>query len=88
MPVRAEAEHGRRPPERLGQVGERCDPDAAADEQRPLQVEGEAVPERTENVEPLAAPELAERRRSGPNRIDQEGKLPARRKTETHRPRQ
>ena len=58
--------------------GQRCDADAAADEQRPLDVEVEAVPERAEHVQLVAGLERAERTRAGPDRIDQEGELAAR----------
>ena len=50
--VGAEAEHGRREAERLGEIRQRRDADAAADEERPLDVEPEAVAERAEDVDP------------------------------------
>ena len=87
MPGAPEAEHGRRGAERLRQIRERCDADAAADEQRPLDAEVEAVAERP-RTELVAGLELAERARAGADRVDQEGELAGRRQAEAHRPRQ
>jgi hypothetical protein len=64
----AEAEHGRRVLERLGEVRQRRDPDPAADEQRPRDVEAEAAPERPKTAisSPGRAPRArASRARSG-----------------------
>ena len=60
----AEAEHGRRTVERLGEVRQRRDPDAAAHEQRPRHVEPEAVPERAEDRDLVAGLERGERLRA------------------------
>ena len=56
---------------------QRRDADAAAYEQRPLDVEVEPVPERAEHVQFVAALERAERTRARPDRIDQEASSPA-----------
>ena len=64
MPFRAEAQDRRRPVELRRQVRQRRDPDPAPDEQRPLDVEAEAVPERAEDVERVAGSEGAQRLRS------------------------
>ena len=88
MPLAAEAEDRRRAAELLGQVRKRCDPDPAADEQRPRDVEVEAVAERAEHVELVPGLERAERARAGPDRIDQEGQLAGLREADAHRPRQ
>src|SRR5207342_1621623 len=53
-----------------------------------LDVEVEAVAERAEHVQPLAALELAERPRPRADRIDQERQLARGRKADAHRPRQ
>ena len=84
----AEAEHGRRLAERLGEVRERRDPDPAAHQQRSLDVEPVAVAERAENRGPIAGLKRAERPRTGADWIDQEGELVGRRETEAHRARQ
>ena len=68
MGLAAEAEDGRRGAEHLGEVGKRRDADAAADEQRPVDVEIEAVAERAEDGELVAWLERAERARAGPDR--------------------
>src|SRR5439155_5945179 len=86
--IRAETEYGGRPLKRFRQVGQRSDPDSPTYEQRPLQVEIETVPERTEHVDGLAARELAEHRSPGPDRIDEESELAAGREAEAHRARQ
>ena len=88
VPVAAEAEDRRRLPEHLRQVRQRGDADAAADEQRPRDVEVEAVAERAEHVELVAGVEGAERTRAGADRVDQEGELARGREAEAHRPRQ
>src|SRR5581483_7099254 len=79
---RAEAEDRRRPLERLRQVGQRGDADAAADEQRSPHVEPEAVPERAEDRELGARRQRRERTRAGADGLDQEGELAARREAE------
>ena len=88
MVLAAEAEHGRRVLERLGEVRQRRDPDPAADEQRPRHVEAEAVPERPEDRDLVAGLERGERARARADRVDQERELAARREAERHRPRQ
>ena len=77
MPLRPEAEHRRRRAERLREVRQRRDPDAAADEERPLDVEPEAVAERAEDVDRVAGLERGERLRPGPDRVEQERELAA-----------
>src|SRR5262249_60878745 len=66
----------------------RRDADAAADEQRPADLEVEAVAERAEDVQLVLRLEDAERARPGPDRVDQKGELAARREAEAHRSRQ
>ena len=88
VPLGAEAEDRRRTTESLGQVRQRRDPDAAADEQRPVDVEVEAVAERAEHVQRVAGLELAERARAGTDRVDQERKLAGSGEADAHRPRQ
>ena len=88
MVLAAEAEHGRRTLERLGEVRQRRDPDPAADEQRPRHVEPEAVAERAEDGDLVAGLERGERARARADRVDQERELAARREAERHRPRQ
>ena len=88
VPRAAEAEHRRRIPKPLGEVRQRGDPDPAADEQRPLDVEPEAVAEWAEDRDPVSGLERAERARAGPDRVDQEAELVAGREREAHRPRQ
>ena len=87
MVVGAEAEDRGRAAERLGEVRHRRDPDAAGDEERPLDREVEAVPERAEDVDRVARPERAERPRARADRIDEERELARRRQAEAHRPR-
>ena len=74
--------------ELLREVRERRDADAAADEQRPLDVEPEAVAERAEDVDRLARLEGASACVPGPIGSMQEGELTGRREAEAHRPRQ
>ena len=88
VPVAAEAENRRRVPQRLGQVRQRRDPDASADEERPLDLEAEALSERTENRERVVSVERAQRTRPGADRIDKEPELVARHEAERHRTRQ
>src|SRR5581483_6164741 len=86
--VRPEAEDGGREPERLGEIRERRDADAAADEERSRDVEPEAVAERSEDVDALTRLERAERRRPGTDRVDEERELAGRGETERERTRQ
>ena len=88
MPVAPKAEHRRRAPEPLGEVRERCDADAAADEQRTVDVEAEAVPERAEDRKPVAGLQRAKGSGPGPDRLDQERELAGGGEAERHRPRQ
>src|SRR6266545_5260457 len=88
VPVRAEAEDRRRPPERLRQVRQGRDPDAATDEERSLDLEAEAVAERAEDVELLSRLECRQCARAGADRVDEERELARRRKTEAHGSRQ
>ena len=66
MPVAAEAEDRRWVAELLREVRERRDADAAADEERLLDVEPVAVAERAEDVELVARLDRGQRARSGP----------------------
>ena len=75
----AEAEDGRRPLERLGEVREGRDADPAADQHRTGHIEPEAVPERAEHGELVPAVERGDRRRPGPDRVDEEAELALRR---------
>ena len=84
----SESEDRRGPVQRLRQVRKRGDADPAADEERSLDVEAVAVPERPEDRDPVARLECAESARPRSDRVDQEGELAGRRKTEAHRPRQ
>src|SRR5664279_4766368 len=86
--VAAEAEYDGRKAQRLGQVRERRHPDSPTDEQRPLDVEAEAVSERAEDGDRIARFERAQRFRSGPDRVDEERELARRREAERERPRQ
>ena len=88
VPLGAEAEHRRGRAEALREVGQRRDPDPAADEERPLDVQAKAVPERPEDVDRLSRLERRERPRPRPDRIDEEGELRGRGEAEAHRPRQ
>ena len=80
-----EAEHGRRLTERLGQVRKGRDADASTYEQRPWDVDVEAVAERAEHVNRLSRPKGAERLGSAAEGFDEERELPRRRKAEAHR---
>src|SRR5207249_954135 len=75
VPLAAEAEHDGWKAQRLGEIRERRHADAASDEERALDVEAVAVAERPEHVDRVAGLELAERRRSGPDRVDEEREL-------------
>src|SRR5437870_1536068 len=75
MPLAPEAEDCGRAAEHPGQVRERRDADATADEERALDVESEAVPERPEDGERVAGTKGTERARPGADRIDQEREL-------------
>ena len=88
MPVAAETEDGRCVPEPLGEVGERRNADAAADEQRPCDVEAEAVAERPEDRERVAGLQRRERAGARTDDVEQERELVRRRQTERHRPRE
>ena len=83
-----EAEHRGREAQRLGEVGQRRNADAAADEYRTFDVESKTLAERPEDVDRVAAAEPAERLGSRPDRVDQEGKLAGGCETERERPRQ
>ena len=83
-----EAEHGRRLTERLGQVRERRDADASAYEERPRDVDVEAVAQRSEHMDRLSRPEGAKRLCSSAEGFDEERELPRRREAEAHRARQ
>jgi hypothetical protein len=87
VPAPKAEERGRRS-ERLGEVGERRNPDTAPDEKRSFDGEVEAVPERTEHVDRLARLERGEGSGSRPDRIDEKGQLARRRETQAHRARQ
>ena len=82
VPLGSEAEHRGWSLERFREIRQRCDPDAAAHEQRPFDVEPETVSERTENMDRLAGLELRERAGARPDRIEQKAKLAGRRETE------
>ena len=86
--VAPEAEQRRRMAQRLGEIGQRRDPDSAADEQRALDREIEAVAERAEHVDRVARGERAERACPGADRVDEERELPFRREAEAHRARE
>ena len=86
--IGAEPEDRRRIAQRLREVRHRRDPDAACDEQRPLDIQVEAVAERAEHVDCIAGPEIAQRTRPRADRVEEEGKLAGRRLAEAHRPRQ
>ena len=88
MTLAAEAEHDGREAQRLGEVRQRRDADAAAYQQRPCDVEPEAVAERAEEVDALARLQRAERRRPRPHRVEEERQLACRREAERQRPRQ
>ena len=84
-----EAEQRRRLLERLGQVRERRDPDAAADEERPRDVEPEAVSERAEDGDPLARARAPRARGCrGPTGSTRKPSSPPGRAAERERPRQ
>ena len=75
VPVAAEAEHRRRMAQLLRQVRERRDADPAAHEERALDVHPEAVAERPEDRQRVAALERRERARARADRVDQEPEL-------------
>ena len=54
MTLGPEAEKRRWPTERLGEIRHRRETDAPRDEERPLDLEVEAVPERAENVDSVS----------------------------------
>ena len=87
--VAAEAEHRRRAAERLREVRQRRDADAAADEQRPRRRRGGSRC-RAGRRRAISSPRLerAERPRARADRVDQERELAGRREAEAHRPRQ
>ena len=76
------------PPSWSREVRERRDADAAADEERLLDVEPVAVAERAEDVELVARLDRGQRAGSGPDRLEQEAQLAGRRLAEAHRARQ
>ena len=87
VPLRAEAEDRGRRAEPRGEVGQRRDPDAAADEKRPLDVEPEAVPERPEDVDRVAGLQRSESASvPGPTGSTRNASSPAGREAEAHRP--
>src|SRR6266545_1621942 len=86
MVARPEAEHRRRPAEPFGEIGKRRDADAPSDEEWALDFEAIPVPERPEHVDRLPTDELHEGARSGADRVDEKGELPASREAEAHRP--
>src|SRR6266516_6956063 len=81
-------DEGRVAAELLGEIRQRRDPDPAADEERALDVEPVAVPQRPEDADLVAGPEATERLRSRPDRVDEESQLAGRREAERKRPRQ
>jgi hypothetical protein len=72
----------------MRQVRERSDPDPPADQEGPVDLQPEPVPQRPEDVDRLAGLERGERLRPRPDRVDQEPELTGRRDAEGHRPRQ
>ena len=88
MALAPKAEHSRCTAERLREIRHRRDPDPARDEQRPSDVEVEAVPERTEDVDCVPGTQRAECTRARSDRVDEECKLTGRRLAEAHRTRQ
>ena len=75
-------------PRLVGEVRKRSDADAAADEERFLDVEPVAVPERAEDVELVARFGRGQRAGSRPDRLEQEAELTGKRLAEAHRARQ
>ena len=84
--VAAEAEDRRWAAEPLREVRERGDADAAADEERLVDVEPVAVAERAEHVDLLARLRVRQGPRSGADGLEQEAQLSRRRLAEAHRP--
>ena len=81
-------EEHRRAAEAGGEKRQRSDADAAADEERPLDVEVEPVPERAEHVQLLPCVQGAEGARARTDGVDEERELAGGRKANAHRPRE
>src|SRR5581483_12297559 len=87
MAVAPEAEDDGGPADPLREVRERRHPDPAADEERALDVEAEAVPEGTEHMDAIAPRERAERLRPRADGFHEERKLARGRQAQRERAR-
>ncbi len=84
---RPEAEQRRRAAEALGQVGERCNADPPADEERPRDGQVEAVAEGARHPDRVTRLEPGDRARPGADRVDEEAELALRRQAQAERTR-
>jgi hypothetical protein len=88
VPLRPEPEERGGAAERCAQIRHRRDSDPAGDQERPRDVEVEAVPERAEHRDHIASSQRTQGARAGPDGVDQEPELALRREAQAHRPRE
>ena len=84
----AEPEQRRRRAEPLREVRQRRDPDAAADEERPLDGEVVSLPERPRHGDPVAGARAPRSHACRADRVDEEAELPGGREAEAERARE
>jgi hypothetical protein len=88
MAFRPKPEDGGWIAERGSEIRHRRNSDPTCNEERPVDVEIEAVSERAEDMDCLAGSKCAERARAGPDRVDEKRELTRRRLAEAHRTRE